>query len=51
MQYFTFLRPSRRGEGGGEWQGGPLWSPAVPKWLYIPSQFTIYVTESDPWMQ
>ncbi len=19
---------SRRGEGGGEWQGGPLWSPA-----------------------
>jgi hypothetical protein len=23
--------PSRRGEGGGEWLGGPLWSPAVPR--------------------
>ena len=22
--------PSRRGEGGVEWLGGPLWSPAVP---------------------
>ena len=45
MQYFTFRHLSRRGEGGEEWLGGPFWSPAVP------SQFTIYVTESDPWMQ
>jgi hypothetical protein len=22
--------PNRRGEGGEEWSGGPLWSPAVP---------------------
>ena len=27
--HFTPLT-SRRGEGGGEWLGGPLWSPAMP---------------------
>jgi hypothetical protein len=23
--------PHRRGESGGGWSGGPLWSPAVPQ--------------------
>src|SRR5207248_1071241 len=29
---------SRRGEGGGEWTGGPLWSPAVAPCLAWTSQ-------------
>jgi len=29
---------SRRGEGGEGWQGGPLWSPAVPRKRGDPAQ-------------
>ncbi len=36
MQYFTFLQPFRRGEGGGERLGGPLWSPVVPQMALHP---------------
>src|SRR5438132_12860239 len=33
LSWVSFLETCssvRRGEGGGEWLGGPLWSPAVP---------------------
>jgi hypothetical protein len=30
MKNLLVKDPSRRGEGGVQWSGGPLWSPAVP---------------------
>jgi hypothetical protein len=30
---------SRRGKGGEEWLGGPLWSPAVPRKDVDPNVF------------
>jgi hypothetical protein len=32
--------PACRGEGGVEWLGGPLWSPAVPSLAPFPTRLT-----------
>jgi hypothetical protein len=56
--FFRGNSPNRRGEGGEEWWGGPLWSPAVPLQDGEPSKYIkvsfnianiVYVNNGGTW--